>query len=94
MVSIRRDPKSGEIILSELPDVDEIFAALDAAKIPADFLSDADRDRRPPEDRPALDGLFDGGTRSGGSDTDAPTDLQTDAQTDAPTDDRNTRDRV
>jgi hypothetical protein len=59
MVSIRRDPKSGDVILSEAPNVDEIFAALDAAKIPADFLSDADRDRRPPQDRPALDDLFD-----------------------------------
>ena len=59
MVSIRRDPKSGDVILSEVPNVDEIFAALDAAKIPVDFLSDADRDRRPPEDRPSLDELFD-----------------------------------
>jgi hypothetical protein len=59
MVSIRRDPKSGDVILSEVPNIDEIFAALDAAKIPADFLSDADRDRRPPQDRQALDDLFD-----------------------------------
>jgi antitoxin VapB len=59
MVSIRRDPKSGDVILSEVPDVDEIFAALDAAKIPADFLIGADRDRRPPEDRPTLNDLFD-----------------------------------
>lgn len=58
MVSIRRDPKSGDVILSEVPDLDEIFAALDAANIPADFLDTADRDRRPPEDRPALDDLF------------------------------------
>jgi hypothetical protein len=35
--------------------VDEVFAALDAAKFPDDFLSDADRDRRPLEDRPELD---------------------------------------
>jgi hypothetical protein len=34
--------------------VDEVFAALDAAKIPHDFMSGADRDRRPPEDRPEL----------------------------------------
>lgn len=59
MVSIRRDPTSGDVILSEVPNVDEIFAALDAAKIPADFLSEADRDRRPPEDHPALSNLFD-----------------------------------
>lgn len=58
-VSIRRDPTSGDVILSEIPDVDDIFAALDAAKIPPDFLFGEDRDRRPPEERPALDALFD-----------------------------------
>ena len=35
-------------------DIEEVFAALDAAKFPEDFLSEADRDRRPPEDRPEL----------------------------------------
>jgi virulence-associated protein VagC len=35
--------------------LDEVFAALDAAQIPADFMSDADRDRRPPQVRPELD---------------------------------------
>ncbi len=57
-VSIRRDP-NGNIILSEVPNLTEVFAALDAAKLPDDFMSDADRDRRPSEDRPALDQLFD-----------------------------------
>jgi antitoxin VapB len=57
-VSIRRDP-NGNIILSEVPSLTEVFAALDAAKLPDDFMSDADRDRRPAEDRPALDQLFD-----------------------------------
>ena len=57
-VSIRRDP-NGNIILSEVPNLTEVFAALDAAKLPDDFMSDADRDRRPAEDRPALDQLFD-----------------------------------
>ena len=57
-VSIRRDPKSGDLILSEVPNIEEVFAALDAAKLPDDFMSDADRDRRPPEDRPELDSLF------------------------------------
>jgi antitoxin VapB len=57
-VSIRRDP-NGNIILSEVPNLAEVFAALDAAKLPDDFMSDADRDRRPAEDRPALDQLFD-----------------------------------
>ena len=57
-VSIRRDP-NGNIILSEVPSLTEVFAALDAARLPDDFMSDADRDRRPAEDRPALDQLFD-----------------------------------
>lgn len=58
LVSIRRDPNSGDVILSEVPSLDDVFAALDAAKIPEDFLSGADRDRRPPEDRPAINDLF------------------------------------
>jgi antitoxin VapB len=58
VVSIRRDPETGDVILSEVPDLDEVFAALDAAGIPEDFLREADRDRRPPEDRPELSGLF------------------------------------
>jgi antitoxin VapB len=58
-VAIRRDPKNGDVILSEIPSIEEVFAALDAAQIPADFMSEADRDRRPPQARPALDQLFD-----------------------------------
>jgi antitoxin VapB len=58
-VSIRRDPESGDIILSEIPPLTEVFAALDAAKFPAEFMSEGDRDRRPAHDRPALDRLFD-----------------------------------
>lgn len=58
-VSIRRDPRSGDIILSEGPGTwGEIFAALDAAHVPDDFLSDKERDRRPPTRRAALDELF------------------------------------
>lgn len=58
-VSIRRDPRTGDIILSEGPGSwSEIFAALDAAHVPDDFLSEAERDRRPPVKRPALDELF------------------------------------
>jgi antitoxin VapB len=57
-VSIRRDP-NGDVILSEVPSLAEVFAALDAAKLPDDFMSEADRDRRLAEDRPALDELFD-----------------------------------
>ena len=59
-VSIRRDPGSGDVILSEVPSLDDVFAALDAAKLPEDFMSEGDRDRRPPENRSALDQLFEG----------------------------------
>jgi hypothetical protein len=31
---------------------------LDAAKLPDDFMNDADRDRRPAEERPAIKQLF------------------------------------
>lgn len=55
VVSIRRDPASGEIILSEAPGLDEVFAALDEARFPKDFLlTEADRMRTPPEERPAF----------------------------------------
>jgi antitoxin VapB len=58
-VSIRRDPRNGNIILSEGPGPwDEVFASLDAANVPGDFLSNAERDRRPPTRRRALEELF------------------------------------
>lgn len=57
-VSIRRDPRSGDVILSEVPNLTEVFAALDAAQLPDDFMSDADRDRRPAQDRLAVEQLF------------------------------------
>jgi antitoxin VapB len=58
-VSIRRDTRTGEIILSEGPGTwADVFAALDEARVPEDFLTEAERDRRPPERRPALDELF------------------------------------
>ena len=38
--------------------MDEVFAALGAAKLPLDIVSKADSDRRPPEDRPELSRLF------------------------------------
>ena len=59
VVSIRRDPRSGDVILTEVPSLDDVFAALDAAKLPDDFMSDADRDRQSPENRPSIDHLFD-----------------------------------
>lgn len=52
-VYIRRDAQSGDLILSESPgDWETIFAALDAAHVPDDFL--ADRDQEPPQERPSL----------------------------------------
>jgi virulence-associated protein VagC len=57
-VSIRRDAETGEVILSEIPPLSEVFAALDAAQLPSDFLSEDDRDRSPAEERSALEGLF------------------------------------
>jgi antitoxin VapB len=64
-VSIRRDARTGDIILSEGPgDWAEVFAALDAAHVPDDFLSEAERDRRPPARREALDELFELGEQS------------------------------
>jgi antitoxin VapB len=50
-VYVRRDPQSGDLILSESPTKTwkEIFTALDEAGFPDDFL--ADRDTRPPQKR-------------------------------------------
>ena len=51
-VYVRRDPQSGDLILSESRPAKtwkEIFAALDEAGVPDDFL--ADRDTRPPQKR-------------------------------------------
>lgn len=58
-VSIRRDPESGDLILSEAPSLADVFAALDQANLPKNFLNDTDRDRRPSGDRAALRELFD-----------------------------------
>ncbi|MFY9842534.1 MAG: antitoxin [Terriglobales bacterium] len=53
-VYVRRDPQSGGLILSESPAKTwkEIFAALDEAGVPDDFLKD--RDTRPPQKRDIL----------------------------------------
>ncbi len=53
-VYVRRDPQSGDLILSESPvkTWKEIFAALDEAKFPDDFLED--RDQEPPQKRDDL----------------------------------------
>jgi hypothetical protein len=44
-------------LIVERPSIEEVFAALDAAQLPVDFLGEADRDRRPPEARHSLDDL-------------------------------------
>lgn len=50
-VYVRRDPQTGDLILSESPVKTwaEIFKALDDAGVPDDFLTD--RDTRPPQKR-------------------------------------------
>ena len=57
-VSIRRDEETGDVILSEIPGLEEVFAALDAARLPEDFMNPAERDMSPPQSRPGLDALF------------------------------------
>lgn len=49
-VFIRRDKKTGEVILSDKPDWESFFALRDSIDVPNDFLKDI-RDKRPPEDR-------------------------------------------
>jgi antitoxin VapB len=45
-VYIRRDPATGDVILSPRPDSWESFFALDASTtVPADFMSEADRNQ-------------------------------------------------
>jgi len=54
-VYIRRDPKNGDLILSQAPGSwEEIFAALDKAGVPDDFLTPSDRAQTPPQKRPEL----------------------------------------
>jgi antitoxin VapB len=49
-VYIRRDEKTGDVILSQKPQsLEEVYALLDAAEIPADFMED--RDRSLPQER-------------------------------------------
>lgn len=54
-VYIRRDARSGDVILSQSPaSLEEIFAALDEVGVPDDFLSSADRAQGLPQERPEL----------------------------------------
>lgn len=52
-VFVKRDPRTGDVVLSRKPaDWGEIFAALDHAGVPFEFLSD--RDRSLPQERDSL----------------------------------------
>ena len=55
-VFIRQDPKTGDVILSRKPTTwDGFFSALQAADVPQDFVSDAER-AQGANDRDPLDG--------------------------------------
>jgi len=52
-VYIRKDPQSGDVILSQVPGSwDEVYAALDKAGFPDDFL--AERNQGPSQERDEL----------------------------------------
>jgi antitoxin VapB len=49
-VFIRRDPETGDVILSRKPGIwDRLFALIDAARVPEDFLNN--RGDEPPQTR-------------------------------------------
>jgi len=51
-VYIRRDPRNGDVILSQSPvSLVEIFAALDEVGVPEGFLSPAERAQGTPQER-------------------------------------------
>jgi antitoxin VapB len=55
-VFIRRDPRTGDVVLSRRhPDWDRFFALLKDAEIPEDFLSAEERDQGP-QDRDPFEG--------------------------------------
>ena len=53
-VFIRRVENTGAVILSPRLSWKEIFAGLDAADVPDDFLSPEERDQGPPQEREEL----------------------------------------
>jgi antitoxin VapB len=57
-VSIRRNEETGEIILSDIPSLEEVLAALKESPLPEDFMNPADRDHSLPQRRPTLEALF------------------------------------
>jgi antitoxin VapB len=51
-VYIRRDPRNGDVILSQGPtSLADILTALDTLGVPDDFLSPSDRNQPPTQDR-------------------------------------------
>lgn len=51
-VYVRRDPQTGDLILSSHPPMlADIFAALDKLGVPDDFLSSSERAQEPPQER-------------------------------------------
>jgi antitoxin VapB len=55
-VFIRQDPETGDVILSRKPATwDDFFMALKGVDVPADFLSEQERDQGP-QDRDAFEG--------------------------------------
>ncbi|MFJ5299184.1 antitoxin [Pseudomonas sp. NPDC088368] len=57
-VFIRRDPSTGDVILSRKPDSwSDFFSLLSDVHVPEDFLSDAERHRSLGAERDPLDGI-------------------------------------
>jgi len=55
-VFVRRDPKTGDVILSRKPESWEgLFALYERDEVPAEFMSPADRDHSP-QDRDPFEG--------------------------------------
>lgn len=56
-VFIRRDPVTGDVVLSRRPDSWDGFLALcETTVVPPDFMTESDRDDEPPERDPFADG--------------------------------------
>ena len=55
-VFIRRDPATGDVVLSRRPESWEDFFALDPTEVPADFMTEADRNQGK-QDRDPLAGI-------------------------------------
>ncbi len=54
-VYIYRDERTGDVVLSPKPGKwADVFARLDAAEIPDDFLTPEDRNQGPPQERSGL----------------------------------------